>query len=139
MAKQAYTVVIADDDPFINQLLMYLLSEAGYQVLCCFTGAEAARVIRRVVPDVAIVDMQMEVRDAGLQLLKAVRDDPQTAALGVILCSADTRFLEAHRQEIATYGAEIIPKPYDIDHLLETVRQLLPPALSERHYGNSLD
>jgi CheY-like chemotaxis protein len=139
MAKQAYTVVIVDDDPFINELLSYLLVEAGYQVLCCFTGAEAARVIRRVVPDVAIVDMQMEVRDAGLQLLKAVRQDPQTAKLGVILCSADNLFLDAHRQEIVTYRGEIMPKPFNLDHLLDTVRQLLAPATSEREHGDSLD
>jgi CheY-like chemotaxis protein len=125
MRKQHYVIVVADDDAATNALLRAVLSSEGYEVRCCFTGVEAERVIRRVIPDVAIVDMQMEVRDAGLRLLKTVRSNPGTANLAVILCSADEAFLSEHRDDIDVYGATIVPKPFELDHLLATVERML--------------
>jgi CheY-like chemotaxis protein len=95
-------------------------------VLCCFSGGEAERVIRRVIPDIAIVDMQMEVHDAGLRLLEAVRRNPSTAALSVVICTADVSYLDTCREELAGFGAEVVAKPFALDYLLETVRRMLP-------------
>ncbi len=130
MPKQHYVIVVADDDSATNALLRAVLSSEGYELRCCFTGAEAERVIRRVIPDVAIVDMQMEVRDAGLRLLKTVRTNPRTANLAVILCSADERFLNDHRDDIDAYGAAIVTKPFELDHLLATVERVLESTVA---------
>ena len=128
MAKQHYVIVIADDDPAINDLLRDILSEEGYQVHCCFTREEAARVIQRIVPDVAVIDMQMEARDAGLVLLQSLRDSPQTMRLSVIICSADEICLQQNSDQITQLGAQILPKPFDVEHLLDTVKLLLAAA-----------
>jgi CheY-like chemotaxis protein len=128
MARQ-YMVVVADDDPLMNLVLHETLAYAGYNVLCCFSGNEAERLIRRVIPDIAIVDMQMEVQDAGLRLLEALRRDPQTAALSVVICSADLMYLDAYREQLAEYGAEVVTKPFALDHLLATIQRMLPAQL----------
>ena len=125
MAKQQYVIVVADDNELIIDFLNDLLEEEGYQVLCCFNGAEALRVIRRVVPDVAILDLQMEMRDAGLRVLKLLRQQPETARISVIICSADVPFLDAKRKDITAYGGEIVCKPFEIPHLLATIEKLL--------------
>ena len=125
MAKEQYVIVVADDNTLINNFLGELLRDEGYQVLCCFSGEEAQRVIRRVTPDVAILDMQMEARDAGLQVLEHLRQHPETARVSVIICSADVPFLEAKKKDIAAYGGEIVYKPFEIPHLLATIEKLL--------------
>jgi CheY-like chemotaxis protein len=125
MAKQQCVIVVADDNELINDFLNDLLCEEGYRVLCCFSGEEALRVIRRVIPDVAILDMQMEVRDAGLQVLEHLRQHPETARISVIICSADVPFLDAKKKDIAGYGGEIVYKPFEIPHLLATIEKLL--------------
>jgi len=125
MANEHFVIVVADDDPAMNEVLREVLSEEGYDVRCCFTGDAAARITQRIAPDLAIIDMQMEVRDAGLRVLQALRQNPATARIAVIICSADRAFVQAKRQEIATYGAEIIVKPFEITHLVETVSRLL--------------
>jgi CheY-like chemotaxis protein len=130
MTKQHFVIVVADDDLATNALLQVVLSSEGYEVLCCFTGAEAERVIQRVIPDVAIVDMQMEVRNAGLRLLKTVRANPRTANLAVILCSADELFLRDHQDDIAAYRAAVVAKPFELEHLLATVEQVLATAVA---------
>ena len=125
MTKHSFVVVVADDDPYLVELYQFILIEAGHQVLCCFSGNEAERVIRRVKPDVAIVDMQMEAQDAGLRLLETIRANPETSRVAVIVCSADVLFLDAQREHIARHGGETIAKPFEIDHLLATVERLV--------------
>jgi len=131
MTRQHYTIVVADDDPILNTMLSDILTEEGYQVHCCFSQQEAARVIQRIVPDVAIVDMQMEARDAGLVLLQSLRHNLQMMRLSVIICSADHIFLQRNSDEIEQLGAEIISKPFDIEHLLQTVKRLLVATLGQ--------
>jgi two-component system alkaline phosphatase synthesis response regulator PhoP len=125
MAKQQYVIVVADDNELIIDFLNDLLQEEGYQVLCCFSGEEALRVIGRVIPDVAILDMQMETHDAGLQVLEHVRQQPETARVSVIICSADVPFLEAKKKDITAYRGEIVYKPFEIPHLLATIEKVL--------------
>jgi CheY-like chemotaxis protein len=125
MAKEQYVIVVADDNEQINDFLNDLLHEEGYEVLCCFSGEEALRVIRRVIPDVAILDMQMETRAAGLKVLELLRQHPETARISVIICSADVPFLDAKKQDIIAYGGEIVYKPFEISHLLATIEKLL--------------
>ena len=125
MAKEHYVIVVADDNVLINDFLYDLLHEEGYDVLCCFSGEEAQRVIRRVIPDVAILDMQMETRDAGLQVLEQLRQHPETVRVSVLICSADVPFLDAKKNDITAYGGEIVYKPFEIPHLLATIEKLL--------------
>jgi len=125
MAKEHYVIVVADDNALINTFLSDLLQDEGYQVLCCFSGEEALRVIRRVKPDVAILDLQMETRDAGLQVLEHLRQHPETARVSIIICSADVPFLDAKKQDITAYGGEIVYKPFEIPRLLATIEKLL--------------
>ena len=128
MVKQHAVIVVADDDPLINDLISIVLQDEGYRVLSCTTGAEALQVAARVRPDLVITDMQMEVRDAGLQLLDRLRADPTTAEIAVIVCSADIDTLIQRASELRQRRACVIPKPFTLDGLLTTVRQLLPIA-----------
>ena len=66
------------------------------------------------------------VQDAGLRLLESLRQDPLTAALSVVVCSADVSYLDICREQLNVYGAEVVAKPFALDHLLETVRRMLP-------------
>jgi len=125
MVKEHYVIVVADDNALINNFLCDLLREEGYEVLCCFSGVEALRVIRRVIPDVAILDMQMETHDAGLQVLEQLHQHSETAEVAVIVCSADVPFLEAKNNDITAYGGEIVYKPFEIPHLLATIEKVL--------------
>jgi CheY-like chemotaxis protein len=100
VVKQHAVIVVADDDPLINDLISIVLQDEGYRVLSCTTGAEALQVAARVRPDLVITDMQMEVRDAGLQLLDRLRADPTTAETAVIVCSADIDTLIQRASEL---------------------------------------
>jgi CheY-like chemotaxis protein len=129
MTPRHYVIVVAEDNAIVNQLLTGLLEDQGYSVVSCFNGAEAYRLSARLKPDLVITDLQMEVDDAGLLLLRRLREDPATVKIGVIICSANKTALSHHHSLAATLEAKVVQKPYDVDHLLATVAQLLAESL----------
>lgn len=125
MAKHYYTIVVAEDDAAIGSLVSEVLRDEGYEVHRSVSGAEALRLITRLQPDLVIADMQMETKDAGLGLLVQLRADPATRGIRVILCSADTFTLDRHHPQLTELTATTLPKPFDLDVLRRTVRELL--------------
>jgi DNA-binding response OmpR family regulator len=125
MTKTRHVIVVADDNPATNDFLQELLSDEGYDVLCSFTGEEAWRIIARVIPDLAIIDMQMETQEDGFILLQRMRKDATTAHIAVIICSADVISLQKKYRDIIDLHAKVMTKPFDIDYLLRTVERLV--------------
>lgn len=125
MAKHYYVIVVAEDEPEINNLVSEVLHDEGYEVHSCVSGTEALQLVARVQPDLVIADMQMETKDAGLRLLAQLRADPSTSELRVILCSADTLTLSRRSATLTELAATVLPKPFGLDELITAVRQLL--------------
>ena len=88
-------------------------------------GREALRLIHELHPDILITDYAMPGMD-GLELLAALRSDPATRELPVILLTGDPIHLRERLAEEATL--RILGKPFDQAELLETVQVMLSPA-----------
>jgi signal transduction histidine kinase/CheY-like chemotaxis protein len=83
------TVLVADDEPDAQQLFgrMLIGAERGYQVLRALDGWQALDILRRLHPDVILLDLMMPEMD-GFQLLAAKNQDPALREIPVILISA---------------------------------------------------
>jgi two-component system, OmpR family, response regulator len=57
------SILVADDDPHIVELVAFRLERAGYDVVCATDGREALRVLLEEVPDLAVLDVMMPVLD----------------------------------------------------------------------------
>jgi len=123
-------IVIADDEPDINRLIAMILRE--YTVLRAKRGDEALELIRREMPDLAILDISMPGLN-GLEVAQALLVDPQTARIPLIFLSAygQQREIDAG---LATGVALYIVKPFDPDELLQGVEKLLAqqPQVKEK-------
>ncbi len=97
----------------------------GYAVTTGMLAGDAHALIIRVHPDVVMLDVRMDTPDAGLALLHELRTDAATAAIPVLLCSADARFLRAHEGELRALGADMLAKPFDLNDLLVAIAELL--------------
>ena len=62
------TIFIADDDPDYLFQLQVLLQKNGFQVITADSQREAQKIIERIEPDLAIVDLMMENEDSGFIL-----------------------------------------------------------------------
>lgn len=82
------TVLIAEDHADTRYVLERMLRHAGYDVVAVPTGAEALRLIALRLPAVAVLDCDMP-GVGGHDVLRAVRADPRTRGLPVVMFTAD--------------------------------------------------
>src|SRR6266571_4286808 len=81
-------VLIVDDDPVMRRLTTRALQNDGYVLTEATNGREALEVMRRETPDLVILDFVMPELD-GLDVLRALRADPATVSLPVLMPSSD--------------------------------------------------
>src|SRR5436305_347278 len=79
-------LLVVDDDALFRALLVEALRPLGLEVETAGDGLAALESIRRGPPDMLITDRQMPHMD-GLALVRALRADPVTAALPILMIS----------------------------------------------------
>lgn len=109
------TILIADDDPDILELINALLTEEGFHTVGFNDGLAALHYIRAQRPAVAIIDMAMPVMD-GRELIERVRQEPGPP-LPIIAMSAAFHPSSIQPLEVDAY----LTKPFDLEELLEQV------------------
>jgi CheY-like chemotaxis protein len=92
-------VLVVDDNHDTCELLARILRRAGHDTACETTAYGALQYLTSSMPDLVIADVMMPEMD-GLDLLKAIRGNPSSAALKVIVFSAlsDDRTREEARR-----------------------------------------
>ena len=119
------TVVVVDDEQLIVDVVCEVLDDAGLDAVSCTHGHEAIACIRSTEPQVVILDVQMPGVD-GIEIFQTMRADPQTRSIPVIFFTANASRLKTWLPNYRQMGAELLPKPFNIDRLLAMVKQSLP-------------
>lgn len=114
-------VLVIDDTLAMVDLIREMLRMAGHEVHVCLVSSRALAMIASVEPDVVILDIVMpEV--SGWDILAALRADPRTQRLPVIICTAWAEIAAGRLRERPDPSAWLLPKPFDQAELLELVR-----------------
>jgi DNA-binding response OmpR family regulator len=117
-------VVIADDDPAIGALLTATLRRTGAECRLARSGAEALALVREVVPDALILDVNMPGMD-GFEVLTNLKADRLTARLPVVLLTA--RQQESDVLKGFSCGAsDYITKPFNPMEVTARIARYLP-------------
>ena len=123
--KAAATVLVVDDNTDMRSYMKGLLAQQ-FNVVTAAHGMEALQIINAQRIDLVVSDVMMPVMD-GVQLLKAIKENPQTYALPVILVSA--RAGEEAKIEGFDIGADdYLVKPFSAKELLARVRSQIQMA-----------
>jgi DNA-binding response OmpR family regulator len=124
MAVHKKKVLIADDDDAIGTLLRAFLTTEGYYVTIVHDGTQTLEALKREGGWVILLDLMMPKID-GLEVLRQLRHDP-TLLDGnlVIVMSASWRLSSAVQEWSDQVVAEVLPKPFDLDHVLALVSRL---------------
>ncbi len=112
----ALTVLVVDDDPLIVDFLEMALEDEGYQVLAT-VGSDALPLARDMQPDLILRDINMPGMD-GIEVSRRLRDDPATAAIPIIVMSAQDR-LRATGPLMPV--DDRLPKPFELSVLYQKV------------------
>ncbi|RPK56820.1 Sensor histidine kinase TmoS [Streptomyces sp. ADI96-02] len=126
-------VVVADDNADMREYLTRLLAGAGYEVHAVTDGVEALDAIRAQAPDLVVSDVMMPRLD-GLSLVAALRTDPRTAAVPVLLLSARAG-QEASIEGLQAGADDYLVKPFAAAELLARVRANVELARLRNHHA----
>ena len=116
-------VLVVEDDPDIRELIAHALTRAGHQVDQLAHGGEAPRRVRETSPELVVLDLMLPGLD-GLTVCQALRADPVTAAIPIIMLTA--RGEESDRVAGLELGADdYVTKPFSPRELVARVGALL--------------
>jgi two-component system response regulator CpxR len=115
----ASTILLAEDDLDIRDIVQELLEEKGYDVIPARTGKQALDFLSmdpRSPPDIVILDLMMPIV-TGWQVLEAIQRDPALSGIPVVV-------LTAASQDRPSGVAAFLRKPFRIEALLDVVQRL---------------
>jgi CheY-like chemotaxis protein len=122
-------VLVVDDDPQVRGLVEAVLSEDA-DVTTVPDGPTALQVLAHQRFDCVLLDVMMPGM-SGISVLETVRADPILRRTPVVMLTALTS--EAHHAEAYRDGADAyLTKPFDVDALLQTVREVVEMPAEER-------
>lgn len=120
------TILVADDESHILNVVSLKLRNAGYRVLTASDGQEALDVALHEKPDLLITDYHMPLL-SGIELCRRLKQNQQTMGIPTIMLTARGYHLEP--QDTAESGIlRMLSKPFSPRHLLLTVNEVLEGA-----------
>jgi PAS domain S-box-containing protein len=104
-AAPARTILVVEDDPSTQEMIVELLSGYGYAVSTAADGEQARASVAQSLPEIVILDLMLP-RMSGFELLAEWRSNPRTAELSVfVLTSKDLtkeeeKYIHAHAESL---------------------------------------
>jgi len=118
----AKCILIVDDDRMSIELVKRALLGKGYEVAIAQDGVEALEVLKRRLPDLILLDVQMPKLD-GYGFIRQKTSDPAIAKIPVIVLSAMAKTEPLFKR----YGVKsYLVKPLNTQELLEKIQAIVP-------------
>lgn len=116
-------IVVADDEADIRRLIVFTLKKRGYQVLEAGAGDAALALIRQELPDLAVLDVMMPGL-SGLEVAGALRDDPATRSIPIVMLSAKGQAAEI-QAGLDSGACAYLVKPFAPQELAARIAEIL--------------
>ena len=114
-------ILVVNDTQEILDLFRDILEEEGYHVSLYSYAVNDLAEIKRIAPDLIILDFIIGGEDSGWQLLQKLKMDRQTMTIPVIVCTAAIRLDQELEGRLRTKNVAVLLKPFDIDDLITQV------------------
>lgn len=79
-------ILIIEDDKFLRELIVRKLENEGLETAVAVDGSEGVKAVEEQKPDLILLDLLLPVMD-GFEVLKKIKENPQTASVPVIILS----------------------------------------------------
>ena len=117
------TIMVVDDSLTVRKVTGRLLEREGCEVLIAKDGLGAIQLLRDVIPDVMLVDLEMPNMN-GFELIRHIRNNPDTVNIPIIIISS--RIADKHREMASALGVDLfLGKPYKEEALLAHITRYI--------------
>ncbi|MGB8993494.1 MAG: response regulator [Desulfobaccales bacterium] len=121
-------ILVVDDDPDLVDSISVKLEANNFRTSQAYDGIQAWERIRQEKPDLVILDVMMPNKD-GYTVCSEIKKDPQFKDIAVVLLTAVVDAMPTtsytHHEGKTTPADDFIPKPIDLDKLMDIVRENL--------------
>ena len=124
MEQLAKRILLAEDDRFLRRAAEAALKRAGFTVLAAADGEEALRMAIAEKPDLVLLDLIMP-KLQGFEVLKALKADPATAAIPVVVLSNLGQDGDVQRALEGGAVAYLVKANLSLDELVARARETL--------------
>jgi len=124
MSEIKKRVVCVEDEPEIIDLIRLILGRKGFDLTGATGGLEGLETIRRLKPDLVLLDLMMPDMD-GWEVYQQMKADPELKSIPVIVVTAKAqsidKILGLHIAKVDDY----VTKPFGPQELLQSVERVL--------------
>ncbi len=124
MSEERRKVVCIEDEPEMIDLVRLILSRKGFELIGAIGGREGLETVRRVKPDLVLLDLMMPDMD-GWEVYQQMKADEELKDIPVIVVTAKAQSIDKvlglHIAKVDDY----ITKPFGPQELLESVNRVL--------------
>jgi len=121
----ATRILVVNDTQEILELFRMLLEGEGYEVVLSGFPIQQMSDIEQIHPDLIILDLVFGDQKSGWQMLQMLKMKRSTASIPVIVCTAALGMVREQEGYLVSQGVHVVFKPFDIDHLLTNIKQLV--------------
>lgn len=111
------SILIAEDDKAIVEVMDIILREAGYETLLLKSGEKVVATAQKRKPDLLLLDIWLSGEDGG-EIAKTLKGNDKTKSIPIVMISANN---ETEQIAKAAGADGFLRKPFDIDDFLKTV------------------
>ncbi len=121
MEYRTERILVVEDDPAIADLIDWVLSDAGFAVYTAPTVSQGLALYEQIKPDLVVADLMLP-DGLGSHLLQQLQQPANQPAAATLVMSAQPH---AHQYAADARADAYLPKPFDLDELLELVDRLV--------------
>jgi DNA-binding response OmpR family regulator len=126
-------VLVVDDRSSIVDVLRIHFTMRGFDVITAYSGTEALLKATSEHPDVVVLDLILPGL-TGTEVLRAIKENPDTASIPVIIMTARAEVAGESYAEVEG-AAGFLVKPFDLDQLEGAVERALTAGSAEAAAG----
>lgn len=129
------TILVIEDSRFLQMVIDRVLRKAGYHAVVVSDGQEGLRQAQSQLPDLILLDIMLP-QLPGTAVLHALKKDPRTASIPIIILTALSRQNEAKLKEdgidafLEKAGLDLEKEPEVLTQLIESTLRRVKTAAS---------
>ena len=121
MDKTKSTILLAEDEPALGQIIKESLETRNFNVLLCENGEKAYQIYKQSNPELLVLDVMMPKKD-GFTLAKEIRLEDDTIPILFLTAKSQTKDVV---EGFSIGGNDYLKKPFSIEELIVRINNLL--------------